>query len=230
MLKTSVVDSVLSPSWLSWLKKRKNIISEIERQVIQEIEVPGSGLTLDQLQLVTEHKNPWSTVVAKAKRASRSARTKLLAFLKRFKVAGNEHFVATDHFTHGNEAGVKFWDFGSNFKANFLGKVEPSVPAGFLKSYHLKQNSLDGPIREELGDRPETFLSDFWELLAKQPNGEDGQLLTNGAANIFYIRDANGKLWAVGASWSGADGGWCVDADSVGSPSPWSAGRRVFSR
>jgi len=68
----------------------------------------------------------------------------------------------------------------------------------------------------------------MFALMAEQGNGEDGILLTNGYANIFYIRDIKGVFWAVDCDWSGD--GWSVDASSVGSPSGWGGGNQVFSR
>jgi predicted metal-dependent peptidase len=97
-----------------------------------------------------------------------------------------------------------------------------------LRVSQLKKNSLDKPILAELGDKAETTLSAIWELLTKQPNGESGVLLTNGYANIFYVRDAKGVLWAVGARWS--SGGWYVCASSVEGPGGWNEGSQVFSR
>ena len=65
--------------------------------------------------------------------------------------------------------------------------------------------------------------------MEKQGNkGEDGILLNNGYANIFYIKDQNGVLRPVGVYW--CDDGWLVSAYSVGRPSRWDAGGRVFSR
>ena len=43
-----------------WLKRRMGIMAELDRQLIQAVKNPGTGLTLDQLQLVTEHKNPFA--------------------------------------------------------------------------------------------------------------------------------------------------------------------------
>jgi len=68
----------------------------------------------------------------------------------------------------------------------------------------------------------------MFALMAEQGNGEDGILLTNGYANIFYIRDINGVFWAVYCCWDGDD--WCVNANSVGNPNGWSSGNQVFSR
>jgi len=68
----------------------------------------------------------------------------------------------------------------------------------------------------------------MFALMAEQGNGEDGILLTNGYANIFYIRDIKGVFWAVRCLWGG--GGWRVGAGSVGSPDGWIGGGRFFSR
>lgn len=155
--------------------------------------------------------------------------TPLLEFLKEADVAGSEKFIAADHFKTGNDAGVKFWGFGSNFTENFLAKAEENVPSAKLRLFKLKKSSVDKPIRDELGsDREETTLTYLWELLSKQSKGESGVLLTNGYANIFYIRGCDGTLWAVFASWDSV-GGWFVGAVSVGSRNEWDAGLRVFS-
>ncbi len=220
-----VVDPVLS---LDWLKKRKNIFTELDRQLIQGLENPGTGLSLDQLQLITEHKNPFELVKAKA--SSEAARLKILRFVNRFKVSGSEKFVAADNFKVGNAAGVKFWGFGDNFMNHFLKKVEQIVPSGFLKTYRLKKNSVDGPIQDELGEYKETFLSDMFEQLKLQATGQQGKLNIDGKANIFYIRDIDGKVWAVRACWNGDGNGWYVNASSVECADPWSAGFSVFTR
>ncbi|MEK7857204.1 MAG: hypothetical protein AAB288_14025, partial [Acidobacteriota bacterium] len=75
-----------------------------------------------------------------------------------------------------------------------------------------------------------TTLSAVYALMERQPKGESGEFLTNGYANIFYVRDATGKLRAVCVFWDAGNGGWGVDAGSVGFPFRWHGGRRVFSR
>ena len=57
MKRNMVVDPVsLTPDWL---EKRDGIFQELARQTRQAVENPGTGLTLNQLQLVTEHRNPF---------------------------------------------------------------------------------------------------------------------------------------------------------------------------
>lgn len=57
--KKIVRGSDLTPDWL---EKYLNIKDEIEQQVLRGVKEPGKGLSLDQLQLVVEHKNPFSQV------------------------------------------------------------------------------------------------------------------------------------------------------------------------
>jgi|CXWL01.1.fsa_nt_gi hypothetical protein len=134
---------------------------------------------------------------------------------------------------------VKISYIGDNFKAWFLsgdGKIE--APMGEVESnyYHLQRDATDlaqgkkQVIIPELGgeDVAETTLTELWDDLGKHARGEVHGLLTNGYANIRYIRDQNGVLRTVLVTWRGL--GWDVGAIAVGSPSPWSAGSRVFSR
>ena len=53
-------------------------------------------------------------------------------------------------------------------------------------------------------------------------------LLTNGYANLFYIRDTDGILWAVRVDWGGD--GWYVNARSVERRGRWFAGIQAFGR
>lgn len=61
------------------------------------------------------------------------------------------------------------------------------------------------------------------ELISKQPKGEEGTLVNNGYANIFYT-----PACVVGVSWFSGYGYWSVDAWERGG-SEWNAGIRVFS-
>jgi len=144
-------------------------------------------------------------------------------------------FVARDHFKVDTDdsAEVKIAYLWDDFTNNFLDKIEEEVPEAELAVRKLDKNLLDKDIRAEIGaDKEETTLSQFWVLLKKQRSGkaEDGDLLVNGYANILYIKDAKGVLWAVLAGWRAGHGGWSVGASSVLGPSGWGAGIRVVSR
>lgn len=162
------------------------------------------------------------------------AKPKLLELVGSVPVTATQRFVAADHFvvdtSKKTKAKIAFlWD---NFKINFVPKVETDVPAGGLKIHKLLRDSVDAPIIAELGPAHETQLADLWAMLLRQPNGEEKKdgLLVNGRANIFYIRDAKGVLWAVRAYWLADVGGWDLYAYSVTSPDPWLAGDLVVSR
>lgn len=146
--------------------------------------------------------------------------------------ATTEKFVAKEKFLKDSKE-VKFYGIWGNFTKWFLpgeGKIEGSLGEQELRYGNLVKNSVDGQIITELGgkEKAETSLIELYDLLKRQANGGEGVLLTNGYANIFYIRDESGILRAV--SVHGAGVGWNVRAYSVVSLRGWGAGNRVFSR
>ncbi len=141
-------------------------------------------------------------------------------------------FVARSHFVVNTkkDAPVKISCVWDNFRDWFLPKEEQQFGGSTLKYGKLSRSSVDGPIIAELGgeEKAETTLTELFSLMQAQKNGENGPLLTNGYANIFYIRDAKGVLRTVGADWGGV--GWDVGAGSVTNPYAWDDALRVFSR
>ena len=130
-------------------------------------------------------------------------------------------------------APVKISAVWYDFTALFLsgdGKTEDPISEQTLRYCKLRQSSVDDPIITELGGeaKAETTLSEMFSLMEKQKNGEDGVLLNNGYANIFYIRDQKGALRTVNVRWRGD--GWVVRAYSVENPRRWVDGFQVFSR
>lgn len=149
--------------------------------------------------------------------------------------ATTSKFVAKEKFVVNTKrnAPVKISAVWDNFTSWFLSgdsKIEDPISEQTLRYRKLRKSSVDGPIITELGgeEKSETTLTEMFSLMEKQKNGEDGVLLNNGYANIFYIRDQNGVLRAVFVRWG--DDGWGVGAYSVGNPSRWRVGRQVFSR
>ena len=137
-------------------------------------------------------------------------------------------FKADDTFFN-KKSGVKMVSHGSDFTSWFTGKVEDDVPEGMLVPMVLTQSAYDNEIIADLGgeEKAEVTLAEVWRLMQCQANGEDGALLTNGYANIFYVRDVNGVLRAVRVCWY--DGGWRAFA-SARDGSRWSGQYEVFSR
>ncbi len=149
------------------------------------------------------------------------------------KVPATKQFIARDHFVvdTSRKARVKIAWLGSNFKNQFLGKIEAPAAEAKLDYAQLTRSMLDDEIRKEIGARrEETMLAAIWALMERQPNGESGALLTNSYANIFYVRDVNGAFWAVGVNWNSFNDGWNVNANSVENPDGWNDGNQVFSK
>lgn len=159
----------------------------------------------------------------------------LLEFLRTAECSAQETFKATDFFKEKDSRTEfkKFW-LGDNFKANFLkgaGKIELDVPAAQLNVYELRKVSQDSPIITALGgkDAAKTYLAYMAKLIKAQPKGQPGELLTNGRANIFYVENDNGELWAVLCDWRSDYRWWHVEAFSITDPDRWIDGCRFFS-
>lgn len=149
--------------------------------------------------------------------------------------ATTSKFVAKDKFVVNTKrnAPVKIsavWDNFTNWFLSGDGKTEDPISEQTLRYHKLRKASVDGPIIAELGGeaKAETTLSEMFSLMERQKNGEDGVLLNNDYATIFYIRDHDGVLRAVRVFWHGD--GWSVSAYSVEDPCRWVGGYHVFSR
>lgn len=143
-------------------------------------------------------------------------------------------FRALDHFKVDTAGEVKIGYLGDNFCRFFLsgdGKIETDIVEATLRVHRLAKSSVDGPIIAELGGEhlAETTLAQMWELMKAQGHGQRGNLLAN-YANIFYIRDANGVLWAVSCRWYSARDSWFVSAAPRATPCPWGDDSQVVSR
>ncbi len=138
-------------------------------------------------------------------------------------------FVAKEKFTLKKDGGICSY-LHPDFSSWFLGKTEDAKGETTLRSARLTKDSLDKAILAELGTLAETTLTEMFTMMEAQADGKEGDLLTNGYANIFYIKDitGTGTLRAVRARW--ADDGWGVVAFSVEYPRRWGGGRRIFSR
>lgn len=143
-----------------------------------------------------------------------------------------EKFVAKDKFRRDSKE-VKFCRISDTFTNRFLvgdGKIEEPLDEQELRYGNLIKGSVDSLIKEELGGeaKAETTLKELYHLLTWQPNGEEGDLLTNTNTNVFYIRDMGGVLCTVVVYWR--RGGWHVFVNSFEYPRDCYAGDRVFSR
>ncbi|HUD03104.1 MAG TPA: hypothetical protein VMR46_03800 [Candidatus Paceibacterota bacterium] len=156
---------------------------------------------------------------------------KLLKLVTTVSVAATKIFTASDHFkVDTQKAAVRICSLGDNFKENLLGLSEGGCEATNIKVHKLLAHSSDLPIIEELADKCEIRLGQFFALLSKQGKGKKGVLLTNGKANVAYIRGVKGILWAVSAYWQTVSRGWLVVAVPTMDPTRWDPSYQILSR
>lgn len=143
-----------------------------------------------------------------------------------------EKFVAKDKFKVDTSRGakVKISYLNDLFAEWFLNKIEDPFAGSTISGRELNENSVDSFILQELGgnEKAEITLTELFAAMEAQPNDKSGNLLNNGWANIFYIKDVNDTLRVVSVGWG--DDGWRVSADSVENPRRWYADYRAFSR
>ena len=112
-------------------------------------------------------------------------------------------------------------------------KTERILLPSHIPSLTLHKNMNDTEVCKELGDNYVFEASEGCMVIAgmisRQPNGEDGDLVNNGKANIFYVRGKNNEVFTVGVSWDAGVREWYVDANRL-DDYHWHAGRRAFSR
>ncbi|MDD2657106.1 MAG: hypothetical protein PHD04_00370 [Candidatus Pacebacteria bacterium] len=119
--------------------------------------------------------------------------------------------------------GVRIVYLGFDFKDIFLGKTKASIASATL---HILEKG-HAPILAPVGGASETTLAHLWERLKRQGAGQEGELLVKGSKNIAYIRDANGRLWAVDVHWSGGHPGWCFETHPVDIPGDWDSRDKI---
>lgn len=157
--------------------------------------------------------------------AEASVQVQLLRKVASVVVSGPKKFVVKNALKDANVG----WT-GDNFKKFFLGNVEEDVADATVAIHRLEQSSLDAPIMAQLADRTEINLAHLLELLKKQSKGEDGVLLTNGSANVAYIKGSDDNVWAVSAYWDSGSRDWGLGVGSVEDPFRWNAGSQILSR
>lgn len=155
----------------------------------------------------------------------------LLKFITAVIVPASNEFIARDYFKvdMSDAAVVKIFCLRDNFKAWLLNKTEPARIELSLRCHKLCKDSTSRLIIAELGGEAmaETTIAEMYTMMERQKNGESGELLTNGSANIFYIRDIQEVLCAVRINWNGD--GWDVDAESVADTNIWFTHNQIFS-
>jgi hypothetical protein len=122
-----------------------------------------------------------------------------------------------------------------SFNYRILPNVAPMPYRGLegVTSSVLARNMYDkGIIDELLGGMEEVHkhaftLDQIAEIIGSQPNGEDGELMNDGYANIFYVL-VNGVVVAVRVGWDWRGRHWSVRVWYLNENGDWRAGGRVF--
>lgn len=203
-------------------------VRELSSQVVHGVPI---DLDPEDYKYWTEHGDELNVVIAGA------LRRPLLGFVTTVALPAISAFDAGAHIvvTPGKEresAELVIGWVGDNATRLVKGKVEPDVAEATLRVHTLKKPSLDGPIIAELGG--EEVVATTWgqirEMMRRQGRGQEGILLTNGCANIFYILDPDGVLWAADCGWGSNYADWDVEARPITYPSRWDGGYQVVSR
>lgn len=143
--------------------------------------------------------------------------------------AATEIFDPVAHFQ--TREGLHIWGWFKDRILKYVHEVDGS-PETTLSAFDLTKPANDVEIRKELpedhvfGD-PSEFCAILAQMIDRQPNGEEGDLLSNGYWNIFYVQ-ATGVVFAVGVRWLGGHREWCVRADPLNNVR-WSGRLRFLS-
>lgn len=128
--------------------------------------------------------------------------------------------------------GLYVWD---EFRNRIVAatKTIRSVAETKIGSFDLVIASNDAEIRAELPENhvfenPSEFCARLAGMIQHQANGQAGELLSNGYANIFYVLGQNGEVFDVFVVWSADDREWSVSTYEL-DVLRWNAGRRAFS-
>ena len=110
---------------------------------------------------------------------------------------------------------------------------DPILHRGLEGVTHFPSKSSDNKNIAEMGGmeevRKHAFTPDqIADLRDKQMSGEEGQLLTNGYWNLFYVIGKGGVLFVVGLYWDRDDGEWHADAWLLVENDFWNSDYRVF--
>jgi len=147
-------------------------------------------------------------------------------FISECVLAPSSEFRANRHFLEGaTPPKLQISWIGSNFKKVMLKKNEGPLGRRSVAFYGLKASLSTRDIADALNDKIDVALHDVWQFLSAQPTGGPGVLRTDSVPNLFFVRDGNGKRWAVDAVWGGA--GWEIGASRADGRYAWTAGSQI---
>jgi hypothetical protein len=143
-----------------------------------------------------------------------------------------EPFTKEPFFTKNGPVKFYFWDY---FKDLILTEIPESVPVfrGAIIKTQLTKATSDSTILDELGNPVPFTVSEFaaiiHTLLMRQPDGEDGTLLADSYANVFYVKRADERMIMVAVNWLSNIHRWGCGVRDL-NYNDWGEGHCVFSR
>ncbi len=147
-------------------------------------------------------------------------------------MADEKKFIVNDNFKVDirEVADLKISFLGESFRAWFENTKEPRFLGGTIEGRDLVRSATASVIFSEFNERRkiETTLREIHDLMKIQKNGDKGTLLTNGAANIFFVGDINNQLRVVRIRFYAEC--WRVNSYLVTRPTKWQIGDRFFCR
>src|SRR3990172_7753848 len=191
----------------------------------------GLGLIKSTIERVQNQKSLFTSALKKRV-------LKNLALMAEILIPEVKKFIVSDKFQHRakDEMGIKTYLY-DNFASWIINpmkgeKVSLAAPLK-LEKFKLEKAMHDTEIQKELGNPGPIHITQFlpllWTMLVKQANGEEGDLLVNGYANIFHVELENGPVVAVDAFWFAGDREWILDAYELDYVYGWDDGRCFFS-
>lgn len=146
--------------------------------------------------------------------------------------AGYKEFVVNESIVVNIKKGarVQISFLGKLFKSWYEGKTEGRFMGSVIEGRPLVKSSVTSVIIGELvgEDKAQVSLREIFVMMAFQANGAKGNLLVNGAANVFFTPDINGKIRVVRVC--RYQGYWRISGYLVNRPAKWHVGDRIFSR
>ena len=141
-------------------------------------------------------------------------------------------FEKNSFFRTDGSPRLYFWPNFTNWVLPAIPKTIPALGIALMKT-KLMKSMYDSGILTGLGNpkpfTPSEFAAIIRHLLRGQPKGEEGTLLTNGYANIFYVQLEDNRVVAVHVFWHAGFRDWNFYTYALGG-GEWCDGLYVFSR
>ena len=142
--------------------------------------------------------------------------------------------AAAQYITSQDSTHVKGLDasYDASFVSAFFDKVEPTTPDVKLRVLDIQADTTTpAAVIAALGEGYEISLGQLFALLQSQPSPglKEGPFVTNGWANVAFVRDMAGSLWIVSFG-NSAGALWYITARPASdTPITWGTGTRIIS-